>query len=130
MERMPCDQKSANAAFFRLGVIAHNLFMLFKACALGEGWQWHRVATVRWRLFQIPCRLNRHAGTRVLKLPAVVAACSSIFATQLRRRLRLLGIKPSPIRNTSRIALRRGIPVKAKTTLRPGIWQTCFYLLD
>ena len=28
MERMPCGQFSANAAFFRIGVIAHNLFVL------------------------------------------------------------------------------------------------------
>jgi hypothetical protein len=28
---------------------------------LGEGWQQHRIATVRWRLFQVPGRLVRHA---------------------------------------------------------------------
>lgn len=27
MERMPCGQTEANAVFFRLGVIAYNLFM-------------------------------------------------------------------------------------------------------
>lgn len=74
MERMPCGQESANAAFFRIGVIAHNLFVLFKHSALGEGWQRHRVATVRWRLFQIPGRLVRHAGTWTLKVAANVAA--------------------------------------------------------
>jgi hypothetical protein len=74
MERMPCGQESANAAFFRIGVIAHNLFVLFKHSALGEGWQRHRVATVRWRLFQVPGRLVRHAGTWTLKVAANVAA--------------------------------------------------------
>ena len=73
MERMPCGQESANAAFFRLGVIAHNLFVLFKHSALGEGWQRHRVATVRWRLFQVPGRLVRHAGAWVLRVAATVA---------------------------------------------------------
>ena len=73
MERMPCGQERANAAFFRIGVIAHNLFVLFKHSALGEGWQRHRVATVRWRLFQVPGRLVRHAGTWVLKVAATVA---------------------------------------------------------
>ena len=70
MERMPCGQESANAAFFRIGVIAHNLFVLFKHSALGEGWQRHRIATVRWRLFQVPGRLVRHAGAWVLKVAA------------------------------------------------------------
>ena len=73
MERMPCGQESANAAFFRIGVIAHNLFVLFKHSALGEGWQRHRIATVRWRLFQVPGRLVRHAGAWVLKVAADVA---------------------------------------------------------
>jgi hypothetical protein len=68
MERMPCGQFAANAAFFRIGVIAHNLFVLFKHSVLGEGWQRHKVATVRWRLFHLPGKLVRHAGAWVLKV--------------------------------------------------------------
>ena len=47
--------------------------LLFKHAALGEGWQRHRIATVRWRLFQVPGRLIRHAGAWVLKVAATVA---------------------------------------------------------
>lgn len=68
MERMPCGQFAANAAFFRIGVIAHNLFVLFKHSVLGEGWQRHKVATVRWRLFHLPGKVVRHAGAWVLKV--------------------------------------------------------------
>lgn len=68
MERMPCGQFEANAAFFRIGVIAHNLFVLFKRSALGEGWQRHKVSTVRWRLFHLPGKVVRHAGAWVLKV--------------------------------------------------------------
>lgn len=68
MERMPCGQFAANAAFFRIGVIAHNLFVLFKRSALGEGWQRHKVSTVRWRLFHLPGKVVRHAGAWVLKV--------------------------------------------------------------
>lgn len=70
MERMPCGQFEANAAFFRIGVIAHNLFVLFKRSALGSDWQNHRVVTVRWRLFHLPGKVVRHARTRVLKIAA------------------------------------------------------------
>lgn len=70
MERMPCGQTSANAVFFRLGVIAHNLFVLFKHSALADGWQQHRVATVRWRVFHLPGKVVRHAGALVLKIAA------------------------------------------------------------
>jgi hypothetical protein len=33
MQRMLCGQFAANAAFFRIGVIAHNLFVPFRHCA-------------------------------------------------------------------------------------------------
>lgn len=70
MERMPCGQFKANAAFFRIGAIAHNLFVLFKHSALGNGWQRHQVATVRWRLFHLPGKVVRHAGSLVLRIAA------------------------------------------------------------
>lgn len=72
MERMPCGQFKANAAFFRIGVIAHNLFVLFKHSALDAGWLRHQVTTVRWRLFHLPGKVVRHAGAWVLKVPAGV----------------------------------------------------------
>lgn len=70
MERMPCGQFEANAAFFRIGAIAHNLFILFKHSVLGSDWQRHRVATVRWRLFHLPGKVVRHAGALMLKISA------------------------------------------------------------
>ncbi len=68
MERMPCGQFKANATFFRIGVIAHNLFVLFKHCALAADWRRNKVATVRWRLFHLPGKVIRHAGAWVLKI--------------------------------------------------------------
>lgn len=68
MERMPCGQLAANAAFFRIGIIAHNLFVLFKRSALGDDWQRHKVSTVRWRLFNLPGKVVCHARTWVLKI--------------------------------------------------------------
>lgn len=68
MERMPCGQFKANAAFFRIGVIAHNLFVLFKHSALDVDWQRQKVSTVRWRLFHLPGKVVRHGGAWVLKV--------------------------------------------------------------
>lgn len=70
MERMPCGQFAANAAFFRIGAIAHNLFVLFKHSVLGGDWGRRQVRTVRWRLFHLPGKVVRHAGTLVLKVAA------------------------------------------------------------
>lgn len=92
MERMPCGQLAANAAFFRIGVIAHNLFVLFKHSVLGEGWQRHKVATVRWRLFHLPGKVVRHAGAWILK---VAESALELFQS-IREKSFKLAVSSSP----------------------------------
>lgn len=72
MERMPCGQFEANAVFFRLGVLAYNLFQGFKRWALQKEWRQHQVQTIRWRLYQIAGKVVRHAGRLYLKVRASV----------------------------------------------------------
>jgi hypothetical protein len=86
MERMPCGQFKANAAFFRIGAIAHNLFVLFKHTTLDDGWHRHRVATVRWRLFHLPGKVVRHAGALVLRIAAEFV---ELFRTIRRKSLHM-----------------------------------------
>jgi len=47
MERMPCGQCEANAVFFRIGVLAYNIFRLFILKILSTSWHRHQVQTVR-----------------------------------------------------------------------------------
>lgn len=68
MERMPCGQTSANAVFFRIGIIAYNLFIGFKRLSCPESWQRHTISTFRWKMVQIAGRIIRHAGQTILKL--------------------------------------------------------------
>jgi len=68
MERMPCGQSYANAVFFRIGVIAYNLFIGFKRLSCPESWMRHTIATFRWKMVQVAGRIVRHAGETVLKL--------------------------------------------------------------
>ncbi len=68
MERMPCGQFEANAVFWRIGVLAYNLFVLFKRDALPEGWRKHQVQTLRWRLYQTAGKVVSHAGALILKV--------------------------------------------------------------
>jgi len=68
MERMPCGQFDANAMFFRIGCMAYNLFVMFKAHALPEEWKKHQVQTVRWRLYQVAARITQHARSLWLKV--------------------------------------------------------------
>ncbi len=68
MERMPCGQTHANAVFFRIGVIAYNLFIGFKRLSCPESWMKHTISTFRWKMVQVAGRIVRHAGETILKL--------------------------------------------------------------
>ena len=68
MERMPCGQTHANALFFRIGVIAYNLFTGFKRLSCPESWVKHTIGTFRWKMVQVAGRIVKHAGEMVLKL--------------------------------------------------------------
>jgi len=68
MERMPCGQTYANAVFFRIGVIAYNLFIGFKRLSCPESWMKQTMATFRWKMVQVAGRIVKHAGEVVLKL--------------------------------------------------------------
>jgi len=68
MERMPCGQSYANAVFFRIGVVAYNLFIGFKRLACPESWMKQTIATFRWKMVQVAGRIVKHAGEVVLKL--------------------------------------------------------------
>ena len=68
MERMPCGQTHANAVFFRIGVLAYNLFMGFKRLSYPGSWEKQTVATFRWKMVQVGGRIVRHVGETALKL--------------------------------------------------------------
>lgn len=68
LNRMPCGETFANAVFFRIGVIAYNLFIGFKSLACPREWLAHTISTFRWKLIQVAGRIVRHAGQVFLKL--------------------------------------------------------------
>jgi hypothetical protein len=67
---MPCGQTHANAVFFRIGVLAYNLFQAMKLLSLPPWWRTSTIATARWRLYQIAAQVVRHAHQVLLKLAA------------------------------------------------------------
>jgi hypothetical protein len=72
MERMPCGEQEANAMFFRLGVWAYNLFVLFKRGVLPQEWGRHQVQTVRWRLYQTAGKVVDHARRCRLRVTRLI----------------------------------------------------------
>ncbi len=69
LERMPCGQSQANAAFFSLGVLAYNLYKLFLVHTLGPAFARCQVQSLRFRLYAIAGKIVRHAGALLLKVP-------------------------------------------------------------
>jgi len=68
LEHLPCGQQEANAAYFRLGALAYNLFVLFKRQVLPETWRRCQIQTIRWRLYQVAGKVVDHAREVALKV--------------------------------------------------------------
>ena len=68
MDWMPCGETQANAVFFRIGILAYNLFQAMKLLSLPVWWRTSTIATVRWKLYQVAGKLVYHARYIVLKL--------------------------------------------------------------
>ena len=67
---MPCGESYANAVFFRIGVIAYNLFLAMKLPVLPAWYRTFTIQTVRWRLYQIAAVVVRHAHQLLVKIRA------------------------------------------------------------
>ena len=72
MEWMPCRETYANAVFFRLGVLAYNLFLLMKNLILFPWYRTSTIATVRWKLYQTAGEIVHHARRTILRLAAPI----------------------------------------------------------
>lgn len=70
MEWMPCGESYADAVFFRIGIIAYNLFIAMKMLALPPWYRNFTIQTMRWRLYQVAGAGVKHAGQVLLKLRA------------------------------------------------------------
>ena len=88
MEYMPCGTTKANAVFFRIGVLAYNLFKMFKMAAIPTEWERHTIQTIRWKFYQTAGKLVMHAGHMWFK---VRKTCLSIFE-EVRARIREFAI--------------------------------------
>lgn len=68
MNRLPCGQLMANAAYLQICLIAYNLVQTFKNCALPKSWRKFEIKNLRFRLLCRAAKLVRHAGQTFLKL--------------------------------------------------------------
>ena len=92
LEQLPCGDSGAHAVFFRIGVLAYNLFIGVKRLACPAAWASQTIATVRWKLVQGAGRILRHAGQGVLRLVSEAEALACWRG--IRQRCWALGVAP------------------------------------
>lgn len=64
---LPSSNFISNAFYFQIGVLAYNLFILFKQM-LKESWQRHTVATIRYKFYRLAGKVVKHSRKIVLKV--------------------------------------------------------------
>lgn len=84
MEWMPCGETYANAVFFRIGILAYNLFLAMKLLALSPWYRAFTISTVRWRLYQVAGAMVKHAHRILLKLAAPINKIALFHKFRLR----------------------------------------------
>ena len=79
---MPCGRFGSNAAWSRIQLLTHNLLVLLKTLALPSALRDARPKTLRFRLFNLPGRIVRHARGWVLKLYEGLPFAADIVAAR------------------------------------------------
>jgi hypothetical protein len=84
--QLPSRLFGANAAWWQMMILAHNLNAIMKRLVLGAGWQSKRMKAVRYHVINLPGRVANHANrlwVRVsegLALDLLVAARQRLLA--------------------------------------------------
>ncbi len=68
--RLPSGLFGANAAWWAIMVLAHNLNAMMKRLALGGDWPAQRMKAMRFHLIALPGRVVRHARRLIVRLSA------------------------------------------------------------
>ena len=66
---LPSGLFGANAAWWAIMVLAHNLNQVMKRLVLGPDWVAKRMKALRFALINLPARVIRHARRLILRLP-------------------------------------------------------------
>ena len=67
LKYLPSSDFIANAFYFQIGILAYNLFVLFKE-TLCTSWQQHTIQTLRYKLYNIAGKVITHSRQTILKV--------------------------------------------------------------
>lgn len=68
MHKFPSGDFGANAVYFGIGVLCHNLFIAQKLLTMPERYHHLTIKTIRWVLLEVPGKFIRQAGQVILKI--------------------------------------------------------------
>ena len=91
--QMPSGLFGANAAWWALTIIAHNLNATMKRLVLGKEWATKRMKALRFRLISLPGRVISHARQLIIRLGAEARALETIL--NARHAIRALASGPA-----------------------------------
>jgi hypothetical protein len=67
IHHLPSSDFISSAFYFQIGILAYNLFILFKE-TLQQNWQRHTIQTIRYKLYHIAGKVIKHARELILKV--------------------------------------------------------------
>ena len=91
--QLPSGLFGANAAWWALMILAHNLNAAMKRLVLGKGWVTKRMKALRLRLIGLPGRVVSHARKLIIRLGADADALATIV--NARQTIRALACGPA-----------------------------------
>jgi hypothetical protein len=91
--RMPSQLFGANAAWWAISLLAHNLNAVMQRLALGQAWIGKRMKALRFQLIGLPGRVIRHARRLIIRLGGDAAALQTIL--KARQAIRTLAAVPT-----------------------------------
>jgi len=84
LDKLPCGELLANAAYFEANILAYNLVQTLKQVVLPVGWECHTIKTLRVRLFSIGATVVRHARQLILRVSAEHPYAQVLLASRQR----------------------------------------------
>jgi hypothetical protein len=91
--QLPSGLFGANAAWWALTILAHNLNAMMKRLVLGKDWSTKRMKALRFRLIGLPGQVVNHARQLVIRLGAGLDALGTMIAA--RQTIRALAHGPA-----------------------------------
>ena len=91
--QMPSGLFGANAAWWSMMILAHNLNAAMKRLVLGKDWVTKRMKALRFRLIGLPGRVVNHARKPIVRLGAGAGALATFVSA--RQTIRALACGPA-----------------------------------